>query len=144
MSWIEVDKLSGKSFREGKYKNESKDPCKQPVRAVTYDGIPQKYPRTHSEWQNYSCELLILFDKVWREEKIPVWSDLKFRQEDNFKAGIWGGFTETWLIFINCLPSEQAKFLAYKHITQGISIFDNQNYIAPKRAREFKRSKETY
>ena len=119
MSWLDVDKLAGKSFREGKFENNNNEPYKQPVQAVTFDGKKQLYPRTHSEWQKYSSELLTLFDEVWRNEKVPVWSNLKFRLESDFRAGIWAGFLETWLIFINCLPDEKSKFLAYKHITMG-------------------------
>jgi hypothetical protein len=69
---------------------------------------------------------------------------LKFRFEKDFKAGIWGGFTEIWQIFINCLPEESSKFVAYKHVSQGISIFDNQYYIAPVRAREYRRNRTIY
>jgi hypothetical protein len=144
-TWLDVDKLVGKSYREGKYTNSNKElPCTLPVRAVTFDGVFQKTPRTHLEWQSYSAHLLTLFDKVWREEETPKWDMLKFRYELDFKAGIWAGFTATWLIFINCLPEESSKFVAYKHVTQGISIFDNQYYLAPGKARPYKRSRTIY
>jgi hypothetical protein len=144
MSWLEVDKLTGKTFWEGKFKSPFIIPHEQPVRAVTYNGIFKKYPRTFTEWQNYSGELLILFDKVWKDQVQPNWNMLNFRFKEDFRAGIWAGFTATWLIFINYLPSEKTKFLAYKHITKGISIFDNQYSIAPRNSKQYKRSKEIY
>ena len=64
MTWQEVDKLTGKTYREGKFNSPFTIPHEQPVRAVTFDGKFVKYPRTHAEWQNYSAELLIIFDKV--------------------------------------------------------------------------------
>ena len=143
-TWTDVDKLVGKTFKEGKFKNIEKSPCTMAVRAVTYDGNSLEFPRTHEEWQSYSANLLVLFDQVWREEKSPSWDLLKFRYEKDFKAGIWQGFIATWLIFINCLPEESSKFVAYKHVTQGISIFDNQYYLAPSKAREYKRSRKIY
>ena len=132
MTWQQVDKLARDTFKKGLFKSEKGQPCFKSVDCVTFDGKPKKYPFTHAEWLEYSNKLLIEFDEIWTEEKIPIWENLNFRSETNFRAGIWGGFAQIWLIFINCLPSEKSKFIAYKHITDGISIFDNQSFIPEK------------
>ena len=144
MSWQQVDKLAGETFKKGLFKSEPGNPCYKTVDSISFDGKIRKYPFTHEEWLEYSNKLLIEFDEIWRDEKIPIWENLNFRSENNFRAGIWGGFCQIWLIFINCLPSEKSKFIAYKHITDGICIFDNQAHIPEKSAKQFKRNRKIY
>ena len=98
-TWQDVDKLAGECYKAGKYDNKFDIPNLEPVTACTYDGKLLNYPYTHKEWEEYSENLLNEFDQIYRNEKLPVWNNLKFRLETDFKAGIFGGFPKIWLIF---------------------------------------------
>ena len=70
MSWQQVDKLAGETFKKGLFKSEPGNPCYKNVDSISFDGKIRKYPFTHEEWLEYSNKLLIEFDEIWRDEKI--------------------------------------------------------------------------
>ena len=123
MSWQEVDKLVQKTLKNGEFTNKGNIPFEEDIQSLSYKGVPRDYPKSYRDWKIYSLSLLNHFDEIWRCEATPTWDTLNFRDEKCFKAGIFGGFSEIWMIFINCLPCDKTKFIAYKHI--------NLNHFSP-------------
>ena len=96
-------------IKNNKISRDIEDTKNPSVRATTYQDIPLKWPFTHDEWLGYSQICLKLVDKLKRNQITPRWDLVKYRAENNFKAGIFHEFTSIWLITINQLPNDKIK-----------------------------------
>ena len=144
-TWQDVDKAVETAVKSGDihFKTFDNTP-KAEIRAISYDGIHRDSPRKFLDWKNYSHKLLDRFNDVLNDIEIPNWDNLSFRNEDDFKSGSFGLFPSIWLIMINSLPNQQYKFIAYNHITRGISIIDNQRDISMKDSLKYSRGKQKF
>lgn len=132
-SWEDVDKMSNEALRTGKYKdpfqnNEGKSPGDFPVLAEDYLGN-SKGLLTIVDWKNECIKIAKMAQEVLDGTREPKWSDLTYRSEKDFRAGSFSNYIENWPIFINHLETDKLKSLAYKIITSGLNISDNQDKI---------------
>ena len=129
-SWQDIDKLVSEDIKLGKiHPKRWENTAVTPITAVGYkDTIGEKWP--HEKWLTYSTELLELIDKVKNKEVVAKWDMIKFRSEEDFRAGIFSDFVQFWPIVINQMGCDKNKQIAYKMIHWGLSASDNQGPIA--------------
>ena len=138
-SWEDVDRMSEKAFKEGKYQNDfyGKSPGEWPIRVENYKG-DYIGTWTHMKWRTEMIILLEKFQKVLDGQILPKWEDIPYRSEKDFRGGIFSNFVDNWIPIINQLPTEQEKVLTYKLIHEGLSFTDNQDEINISNARTFR------
>ena len=141
-TWEDVDKMSAKARKEGKYMNhyentEGLQPGDFPIMAETFKNIPIGL-KSSEEWKNIAVDLLHKSQLVLDGKLIPNWEMLPYRSEKDFRAGIFSTQKEIWPIFINALETDKLKSQAYKIITSGLSIADNQDDLPPSKRRKFR------
>ena len=141
-TWEYVDKLSAKARREGKYKNdfendEGKNPGEFPIMAENFKGQPIGI-KSIEEWREISANLLTTCQGVLDDKITPRWDQLVYRSEKDFRAGIFSSHIDIWPIFINALETDKLKTQAYKIISSGLSICDNQDDLPPEKRRKFR------
>ena len=100
------------------------------VLATTINDRPLKWPYHHKQWLKYSYYALETADAIHEGKTKPHWQLVKYRSENDFKAGIYSQFVPIWTILINKLSDEKIKHIAYKLIHGGVSVFDNQAQIS--------------
>ena len=142
-TWIDVDKMSADAKGKGKYKdkfknNDNKSPADFPTRAENYRGEDLGI-KTLEEWQSISADLISKCQQVLDGTLIPTWDMLTYRSEKDFRAGSFSSNIGVWPIFINALETEKLKGLAYKIITSGLSVSDNQANISPENRIRFRK-----
>jgi hypothetical protein len=144
-SWQDVDKTVSKAIKEGLIHKKTLDntPLSN-IRAINFFDNINDDILTPQQWNEYSHKLLAEFDDVLNDKVIPNWNKLWFRHEGDFKAGSFGLYPDIWMIFINCLPNDKTKYIAYNHIVKGICILDNQNQIDIRNAKPYHRAKEKF
>ena len=97
-----------------------------------------KEPWTYEKWQQESIRLLDLVDRHFTDGYELKWSDINFREEKSFKAGMYQAFNQFWLPAINSLADERTKTTAYTNIRQGVSLFSNIKRIPWQEARPYR------
>ena len=126
--------------RNGVFKNPVEASEFADVRATDMYNNELIWPHTHGEWMAYSHTALKLIPKLLRGEITPRWNLCKFRNENEFKAGIYSAFAPIWKIVINELNDEKTRQMAYKIIHSGVCVFDNQQFVSPLNAVEYRNS----
>ena len=141
-TWQDIDKMSADAKRNGDYENPytslgEDPPGKYPIKAENYKGA-QLGIKNHEEWRNICCNLFETVQEVLDGKRVPKWSDLIYRSESDFRAGIFSCFVEHWPVFINTLGTDKLKTQAYKIVTSGLSVADNQDLLEPNQKRKFR------
>ena len=89
-------------------------------------------PYLYEQWLNYSFFCLDYFDDIISHNKNPDWSQLYFRAENYFYAGIYSHFSQIFLIFINQLEGDTTKHHTYNDVHAGVDLFENLQPISQK------------
>ena len=122
---IEKDVLRG--IEEGKFhrRNKNNDIFGNVTATDLHDKV-KRWPYTHEEWMAYAHLALKHFNNILENKQIPTWELVRYRSENEFKAGIYSAFAPIWMIMINALEDDKIKQIAYRLIFHGVSIFENQ------------------
>lgn len=109
------------------------------IQATDIYNNKKSWPKSHKEWLAYSHLALKHFQNIMEGKQIPTWQLVRFRAEDEFKAGIYSAFPSIWMIMINALAEDRIKQLAYKLIFEGVSIFENQATVSMSQKQLYRR-----
>ena len=100
------------------------------VTATDLHNNKKSWPKSHSEWLAYSHLALKHFNNIMEGKQIPTWQLVRYRSEEEFKAGIYSAFPQIWMIMINALKDDRIKQIAYKLVYNGVSVFENQATVS--------------
>ena len=144
-TWQDVDKMVSVAIKNKSIHKKTIDntPLSN-IRSIDFYGKINNDIITPRNWNYYSHKLITEFEDVLNNSIKPKWQNLWFRHEEDFRAGSFGLYPDIWLIFINCLPDDKNKYIAYNHIVNGISILDNQNNIEMRHAKPYHRANEKF
>ena len=136
----EINLEMDKRVKNGEFQTPPNSSEYADIHATDIYDKPHVWPYTHDEWMQYSHTVLKLIPKLLQGAITPRWDLVKFRSEKEFKAGIYSAFAPIWKMVINELNDEQTQQIAYKIIHSGVCVFDNQQYVSPWNAVEYRNS----
>ena len=109
-----------------------------PVQAVDFKNRRLQWPRTHNDWKAYGFRALRLVREIHEGRRKPTWGLVCYRDETQFRAGTYSAYHEIWLSSICHIPSERYRYILYKLVRDGASLFDNQANVSIKNRRRFR------